>query len=318
VLGPLGAGADSDIQPRWTQVWISGHVPPAYGTYFPECYVRYAELSLRFQDTILGHLYGHKNADHFYFIEADDLELWSDLKSAGNKGLFEGIMDNFSNIPKTRKTNLDNYAVINVSPSVVPNPYLPSFRIFAYNITDGAGFAAQHDNSPSDERVRAFKDRVPKHPRGGKAGNKNKLCKEKEHKNSWKCRLREPWHTDEEAPCRKNTLWSPLGYAQYYLPDLDAANKTHKPRYQLEYLTFTATALHPQGNQEDFHYPIPLGNLPWSLRNNTVIKSKYLPYRMDDLTIPSWIKLARTLVEPTQTKMRRQFKKYMYMGGKEE
>lgn len=52
----------------------AGHVPPSPGMYFPECvssssigvensahrgqYVRYAELSLRFQDTILGHLYG--------------------------------------------------------------------------------------------------------------------------------------------------------------------------------------------------------------------------------------------------------------------
>lgn len=59
-----------------------GHVPPSPGTYFPECvsipdlfndedtddgliddldttqYVRYVELSLRFQDIILGHLYG--------------------------------------------------------------------------------------------------------------------------------------------------------------------------------------------------------------------------------------------------------------------
>jgi endopolyphosphatase len=38
---------------------------------------------------------------------------------------------------------------------------------------------------------------------------------------------------------------------------------------------------------------------------------------MDDLTIPSWIKLARTLAEPTQKKLRRRFKKYMFMGGKE-
>lgn len=57
---------------------MTGHVPPSPGNYFPECvstpgnivyksiliiifrekYVRYVELSLRFQDTILGHLFG--------------------------------------------------------------------------------------------------------------------------------------------------------------------------------------------------------------------------------------------------------------------
>jgi len=52
---------------RGMQVWMSGHVPPSRGNYFPECYVRYVELALRFQDTILGHLFGHMNTDHFFF-----------------------------------------------------------------------------------------------------------------------------------------------------------------------------------------------------------------------------------------------------------
>lgn len=96
---------------------------------------------------------------------------------------------------------------------MVPNPYLPTFRIFTYNIT-GANSAV--GTLSCDERARALKDRVPKHPHGGggKAGDKKKLCKEKEHKGSWKCKLHEPWHSDDKAPSRMNTLWSPLGYAQ--------------------------------------------------------------------------------------------------------
>ena len=66
------------------QVWLSGHVPPSSRNYFPECvsalrlhsrgvertltflqYVRYVELSLRFQDTILGHLYGVSTVRYF-------------------------------------------------------------------------------------------------------------------------------------------------------------------------------------------------------------------------------------------------------------
>jgi endopolyphosphatase len=150
-------------------------------------------------------------------MEADDLELYTDTTLSGNKGLYEGIIDNFESLPKTKKKfNLDNYGVITVSPSVVPNPYLPTFRIFTYNITGANSAMAHATMPPSDKRVRMLKDRVPKHPRGGgkKAGDKKKLCKEKEHKDSWKCKLHEPWHSDDEAPSRRNTLWSPLGYAQ--------------------------------------------------------------------------------------------------------
>jgi endopolyphosphatase len=147
----------------------------------------------------------------FYFLQADDLELWEDPQISGNKGLFDTIIDNFSYIPKASKIDYNNYAVVNVAPSVVPNPYLPTFRIFSYNIT-GMKTVAQAINSTG--RLRTTKNRTPKHPRGGKAGNKEKLCKKKEYKDTWKCRLREPWNADEEAPSRSNTLWSPLGYTQ--------------------------------------------------------------------------------------------------------
>jgi endopolyphosphatase len=100
---------------------------------------------------------------------------------------------------------------------------------------------------------------------------------------------------------------------QYYLPDLDSANKTHEPRFKLEYLTFVPTSLHPQNNETDFRYPVPLGNLPRSLRKSNVTKSKYAPYEMNDLTIGSWMKLARKLGEPKQNKLRKLFKEYMYM-----
>ncbi|KIM90809.1 hypothetical protein PILCRDRAFT_811290 [Piloderma croceum F 1598] len=299
---------------RNMKVWLTGHIPPSSGNYFPECYVRYVEMSLRFQDTIVGHLYGHQNADHFYFLQADDLDFWEDPQISGKKGLFDTIIDNFSHIPKASKVDYNNYAVVNVAPSVVPNPYLPTFRIFSYNIT-GMKTVAQAINSTG--RLRTTKNRTPKHPRGGKAGNKEKLCKKKKYRDTWKCRLREPWNADEEAPSRSNTLWSPLGYTQYYIPDLGSANKTHPPKFKLEYLTFDPTALHPQNNETSYHYPVPLRNLPRSLRNTTIVKSKYAPYRMNDLTIPSWVNLARKLAKPKKKKLRKRFKKYMFMGGEE-
>lgn len=148
----------------------------------------------------------------FHFIEANDLNIWAEpAKAMSPSGLFEGIIETFENIPKESKIDYDDYGVVNVSPSVVPNPYLPSFRIFSYNITD----AGSQMMRPSDSKLRVHttKDRTPRH-RSGRAGDKKKLCKLKEYRDTWKCQLREAWHSDEEAPSRQNKLWSPLGYAQ--------------------------------------------------------------------------------------------------------
>jgi len=110
---------------RGMQVWLTGHVPPSPGNYFPECYVRYVELSLRFQDTILGHLYGHMNKDHFFLLEADDLEFPSksdEIASEARVGLYDTLINDFGDLPRKEKTDHGNYGVVNISPSVVPNP----------------------------------------------------------------------------------------------------------------------------------------------------------------------------------------------------
>lgn len=133
---------------------------------------------------------------------------------SSNKGLFDSIIDNFSDIPKaSKKVDHDNYGVINVSPSIVPNPYLPTFRIFSYNVT-GTQSAADIQLTSPDDYVHTHKDRTPGHHRGRKDGDKKALCKKKEHRDTWKCRLRDPWFSDEAAPSRTNSLWTPLGFAQ--------------------------------------------------------------------------------------------------------
>lgn len=110
---------------------------------------------------------------------------------------------------------------------------------------------------------------------------------------------------------------------QYYLPNMSGTEK-HPPKWKLEYLTFAPARLHPPagaGAGESlvkFDYPVPLKHLPRSLRNATVTKSKYAPYKMADLTVPSWATLARRLAKTKNEKLRRRFKKYMYMGAGEE
>lgn len=39
---------------RGMQVWLTGHVPATQATWYEECYNRFGELMLAFQDTIVG------------------------------------------------------------------------------------------------------------------------------------------------------------------------------------------------------------------------------------------------------------------------
>ncbi|KAJ7498910.1 hypothetical protein FB451DRAFT_1014537, partial [Mycena latifolia] len=278
---------------RGMQVWISGHVPPSPGNYFPECYVRYVELALRFQDTILGHLYGATvllinpaPSSQFFFLEANDLELIEPPTVKNNDGLFETLLADFAAMPKAKNVNLDNYAVINVSPSVVPNPYLPSFRVFSYNVT----------GAPTNRLGRKHG-----HHRGdGK--DKATQCKLDAYRETWKCQLNESWHSDPDAPSRSNQLWTPLGYAQYYIPHLEEGNKSQAPSFKLEYVTYGKDAL---GGSEGV-YPVPLKNLPGK------VKKRQTPYELEDLTVGAWIALARRM--GASKKLGSLFRRYMYMS----
>lgn len=102
---------------------------------------------------------------------------------------------------------------------------------------------------------------------------------------------------------------------QYYLPDLANANKTYTPKWKLEYMTYGLSVFEKNGSDEAPEV-IPRNNIPKSLRHGQGIK--YAPYSMDDLTIPSWIELARELGDAENRQLRRKFRKYMFMGHGEE
>jgi endopolyphosphatase len=125
---------------------------------------------------------------------------------------------------------------------------------------------------------------------------------------------------------------------QYYIPNLKKGTKKRKPKYKMEYATYEASALHPvngtgqgkaleegsmvgghgvsgskTGGKMEFQYPIPVQNLPKSLREGRVESSKYLRYGMKDLTIGSWVELGRRLGTKGEKGLRRAFRKYMYL-----
>ncbi|EKM80275.1 hypothetical protein AGABI1DRAFT_120307 [Agaricus bisporus var. burnettii JB137-S8] len=284
------------------QVMITGHIPPSLGNYYPECYVRYTEMSLRFQDTILGHLYGHMNLDYFSFMEEIDLEIIPGEEEegprakGGRNGLYETLLREFEQLPEeSEEERLDGLAVINVAPSVVPNPFVPAFRIFSYNVS-------------GDGLMGARKQREHGHRRGRK-GNKDDVCKDKRYDKSWKCHLQKSWHTDRDAPSRRNQALTPLGYAQYYMPDIATANKTQAPRYELEYVTYPVSAL-GSGDWE----PVPVRHLPRALREGRKGK-RYAPYGLRDLTVGSWVGLGRRLGQGAEKRVRRRFREYMGVSG---
>ncbi|KAG2056419.1 hypothetical protein BDR06DRAFT_970153 [Suillus hirtellus] len=303
---------------RQMQVWVTGHIPPSDYHYFPECYYRYAELSLRYQDIILGSLFGHLNVDHFYFVEAADLDASPEkdgmVPHSSEGTIFEALMTNFQALANGSKhLNYDNYAVVTVSPSLVPNPYLPSFRVFSYNIS-GLGSTTVGVVGEDEYLLMTKKERASrwKHLpyRHGNDGNDDRQCMGAGYRDSWRCKLR-PWRSDSHAPSRQNTLWTPLGYAQYYIPQLEKYDEKDGPKFKLEYLTFPISSLHLTEG------PVPLRNLPKSLREAGVTESELAPYELPDLTIPSWLDLACELGKPREKKLRKQFKKYMYMGGED-
>ncbi|KIK68138.1 hypothetical protein GYMLUDRAFT_81588 [Collybiopsis luxurians FD-317 M1] len=299
---------------RGMQVWLTGHVPPSSSNYFPECYVRYVHLALRFQDIVVGHLYGHMNADHFFFVEAEDLEFYNSSSRAWDHDyLYDSLLQDFAVFTTSKKIDLDEYSVINVSPPVVPNPYLPTFRIFSYNITGVEDHLTEGGSIQEMDKIDAQKKRLPGHHRG-KHGNKASLCKQEPYRDSWKCKLSFSSPSNPSAPSRSSRLWTPLGYAQYFIPSLSDADKTDHPRFKLEYTTLPFSALFPREgqNETEFRYPIPLKNLPKSLRNGE-IKNKYFAFNMEDLTVGSWMELARRLGDRKETRLRKKFGKYMSM-----
>ncbi|KAF9518808.1 hypothetical protein BS47DRAFT_1370951 [Hydnum rufescens UP504] len=326
---------------RGMQVWLSGHVPPTPRSYFPDCYRRYGELAIRFQDTIVGQLFGHANVDYFFWIDTEgirpppksaSIEAQSTLSSLlstflarvrgstqSGSGTNEKIVDDvkkkpalhdelkedFGLLPSMKKVDMDNFVIVNVSPSVIPT-YYPSVRVFTYNNTGGPDAASA--------ALRARR-------RGGddgksKRGKRKVDCRLKKNKDKKSCRIKGPRYNDPMSPSRTNTLWTPLGYVQFSMPGLDDATADMAPQYTLEYVTYDLGVL---DNATD--YPVPHRLLPKELFDpdnttevNESLSRKYAPYGLPDLTIGSWMRLAKRLGNGKHKKMWKRFKAFMYMN----
>jgi len=133
----------------------------------------------------------------------------------GHKGLDRVLLKDFSELPKD--VDYGDYAVINVSPSVVP-AYFPSFRIYTYNVSAEAVQGALERKERRGRGESLIRPPPHGHRKPDRNRSREKECRKAEYKDSWRCHYsKDNWHSDPEAPSRTNGLMSPLGFAQVSL-----------------------------------------------------------------------------------------------------
>ncbi|KAG0262147.1 Endopolyphosphatase [Actinomortierella ambigua] len=159
------------LRSRKMSVYLTGHVPPARKSYEPTCYRRYSEIALKYQDVIVGHFFGHANIDHFIIMSDDAISKGPVPGSTGNNnnnlnddhdqeepvttefnaysstGLSSYLIElweQYESIPKRAKLN--NYAIANVGPSVIPT-YNPSLRVYGYQLNKHSTLDAKESDN---------------------------------------------------------------------------------------------------------------------------------------------------------------------------
>ncbi|KAG8718899.1 hypothetical protein FRC08_004118 [Ceratobasidium sp. 394] len=201
--------------------------------------------------------------------------------------LAETIHSSCKHFARKNKLDYDDYFVVNIGPSVIPE-YTPSVRIFTYNITNA------ESSDPGDNELGILKID----------------CSKKENKDKKQCVFKKPRHASKHSPSRTNTLWSPTGYSQFFIPPSNWAksNESHAPGYELEYVTYSLATLRSNVSL------VPEHLLPPELQEGKIgstTESRYAPFGLADLTIPSWIKFARKMGR--KKKLWRRFEEAMFL-----
>ncbi|CAG8461091.1 4055_t:CDS:2 [Cetraspora pellucida] len=257
---------------RGLRVYLTGHVAPRKKQYTKSCYRVYQKLSIKYHDLILGHYYGHSNMDHFFFIGAK--------RSLGK------FKRNDSSIANDYYDDDDDYTDDDYTDNYAD--YIEDYTE-EYDSYDKKHFEISINKSPS--KINKYLNKLYNHyrsvpPLTEGVGKEYAVVHinpsiipvfhpalrifkynttEVEHKKKNK----RPKSQDPEAPSHKNTFLTPLGYTQYFI-NLTHSNlfPNQEPEYNIEYTT-------------------------WD------------DYDMKDLTVPSWINLARKVTN-------RKFKNVMW------
>ena len=154
----------------------------------------------------------------FFFLDAQEIAgnaTDEEARAMGkHRDLYQTLLKKFDqfDVPE-KEVDYDGLGVANVAPSVVPNPYLPSFRIFSYNISGSRYSAGALGDTSGTGRE---EDGQLTHQRHlGDYVDRERQCHGGGHPNaSWRCMLNRPWHSSPHSPSRTNRLYTPLGFAQ--------------------------------------------------------------------------------------------------------
>ena len=170
-------------------------------------------------------------------------------------------------------------------------------------------------------------DALKKKRKGGHRHGKPKDdCSRLENEDKPHCTFKKkPRYYSKHSPSRKNGPLSPLGYTQFYMPNVDDQSDG-PPTWVVEYTTYKVNHLLPGNSSQPT--PIPVHLLPGysaDIMSDTLEEenedlvmrkvvfeaemAKITPWKMRDLTIGSYVKLARKLV--VERKMWSKFSEFM-------
>ncbi|KAF8962033.1 Endopolyphosphatase [Entomortierella lignicola] len=287
--------------------YLSGHVPPEKKSYSPTCYSRYTKIALKYQDVIVGHLYGHANIDHFFFLtenkkgvaefveeEQDDIdqdlsvmeeeeedddddrvltvmdeEDYDPFHILGLNSYLSTLWKQYKKIPKN--INPKNYAVVQVSPSVVPT-YQPTLRVFSYQLGNSTVSETQNvvetEKDDSEyEGLMEMNEQDLQEYYTAVSNDDTELVDELEAR--FKKEHKKPPKSSPLPPVPVNTFGYPLGFTQYWSNITLANENGTPPEFEIEYQTREDYGLKNLGVSEYL-------TLAKQISKDQVLKKEYL------------------------------------------
>ncbi|CAG8454738.1 10416_t:CDS:2 [Paraglomus occultum] len=273
---------------RDMKAYIIGHVAPRRKQYMSSCFKKYGRIALKFHDMILGHHFGHSNLDHFFFISAKAV-----VDSPSDDTTELGVADEDDKVDSVENNNSDSH--INGTSNPL-NATRDDKRVYAYAYEEYAEKLLEHYRSvpplqmlnPEEYTVIHINPSIiPTFFPSLRVFHYNKtenwmnaaeisrdtadefyteldeddISDDKDDDMHSTRGKRSKHRHDPKSPSHTNTFLTALGYTQYFV-NLTKANEypNTKPSWDVEYTT-----------QET--------------------------YGMRDLTIDSWIKLARKIAK---------------------
>lgn len=313
---------------------LIGHVPPVWTdtkmSWDESCWKKYVLWSRQYRDVIVGHLYGHMNLDHFTLLDSEQLKPphLNPKKGKKSKKGHKSDSNHFSFLPSDRSlldtckpqefnpeedpyltvssaesylnslreafaqmvsplgandSNLvsnekslggkwaERYVLTHVSPSVVPN-YFPTLRVMEYNITglvDTQGMlkleSLSQEKLSEEEKIQVLKKK------------KNKISMPEG-----------PSKTAPPGPAYSMQPYTFIGYTQYFL-NLTKYNTLGTSQFDgMNNKRTEATT--GKGRSPKLQYEVE-----YDTRTDKV-------YKLKDLTVRSYIRLAQAIVDASPNK----------------